>query len=160
ISRKKAKEMTLEIEGADPEAAIARSGAVREELEAARDNKIAAQLDELDKLYQKAREHIALVPERLRDVINLGLTFSGAQPLVSQEAPAGSYALPPMEKVAAGDPTWREIVDTLRKPRPRKMPLWEWRANFPPRPVSFEPSTTLASDAVQLHLQHRLTQKA
>jgi len=40
------------------------------------------------------------------------------------------------------------------------MPEWEWRATFPLRPVSFEPSTTLASETVQLHLQHRLTQKA
>jgi hypothetical protein len=40
------------------------------------------------------------------------------------------------------------------------MPIWEWRSKTPPRPVSFEPSTTLASETVQLHLQHRLTQKA
>ncbi len=40
------------------------------------------------------------------------------------------------------------------------MPIWEWRSKNPPRPVSFEPSTTLASETVQIHLQHRLTQKA
>ncbi len=40
------------------------------------------------------------------------------------------------------------------------MPIWEWRAKAPPRPVSFKPSTSLASKTVQLHLQHRLTQKA
>jgi hypothetical protein len=40
------------------------------------------------------------------------------------------------------------------------MPEWEWRSTSPPRPVSFEPATTLASEMVQIHLQHRLTQKA
>jgi superfamily II DNA/RNA helicase len=160
ISRKTAKELTLEISGTDPEAEASRSGVVQEELETARDKEIAAQLEDLGKLYQKAREHISLEPERLRDVVNLGLILNGAQALKPQASPAGSYALPVMDKVSAGDPAWREIIDTLRKPRPRKMQEWEWRSKFAPRPVSFEPSTTLTSDTVQLHLQHRLTQKA
>jgi len=160
ISRARAKELTEEIAGTDPEAAVFRSDAVRDELETARDKELASQLDDLDRLYQKAREHIALAPERLRDVVNLGLALSGAEALQPLKSPVGSYAVPPLEKLAAGDPTWREILDTLRKPRPRKMPVWEWRAKFAPRPVSFEPSTALASETVQLHLQHRLTQKA
>ena len=160
IKRKDARAMALLIEGADPESAIERSDAVKEELEAARDKEVGAQLDGLDTLYQKAKDHLNLTSERLRDVVNLGLSLTGAPPLAPQTDPPGSYGVRDLEKMGSSDPTWREILDTLRHPRPRKMKPWDWRAQMPPRPVSFEPATTLSSETVQLHLQHRLTQKA
>jgi hypothetical protein len=92
-------------------------------------------------------------------VVNLGLSQAGVPPLSPVKEAPGRYSVAEMDKIST-DPTWREIIDTLRPARPRKMPLWEWRSKTPPRPVSFEPSTTLASETVQLHLQHRLTQKA
>jgi ERCC4-related helicase len=159
ISRKKASELAASIVESDV-APTAQTEAVREELEIARDKEVAAQLEDLGKLYQKAREHLDLEPERLRDVVNLGLSLAGSPPLAPLTRPADCYQVAPMDTIAAGDPTWREVIDTLRAPRPRKMPIWEWRAECPPRPVSFEPSTTLTSETVQLHLQHRLTQKA
>lgn len=160
ISRKNAKALALSIEGADPEAATERSESVREELEGARDREIVVQLRDLEKLDEKAREHLDLNSDRLRDVVNLGLSLAGAPPLAEQQTPPGSYSVVALEKMATGDPTWREILDTLRPPRARKMPEWEWRSQCPPRAVSFEPATTLASTTVQLHLQHRLAQKA
>ena len=160
ITRSKARELALAIESADPEASNDRSESVKEELEAARDKEVTSQLDALERLSQKATEHLGLSPERLRDVVNLGLSLTGAPPLVPQMQPPGSYTVAPLEKVSATDPTWQEIIDTLRSPRPRKMPPWEWRSQCPPRAVSFEPATTLASETIQLHLQHRLTQKA
>jgi hypothetical protein len=131
-------------------------------LEAAqvRDKEIAVQLEDLGKLYQKAKEHLDLSSDSLRDVVNLGLRLTGAPPLAPQEKPKGSYSVAALENLGASDPTWREIIDTLRPPRPRKTPIWEWRSQCPPRAVSFEPATTLAAETVQLHLQHRLTQKA
>jgi hypothetical protein len=157
ISRKAAAEMTRAIETAD--GSTGGSQAAQEELEAARDKELSAQLEELGKLSQRARDNLDIAPERLRDVVNLGLSQAGVPPLSPLKEPAGSYSVAEMDKIST-DPTWREIVDTLRPARPRKMPVWEWRSKTPPRPVSFEPSTTLASETVQLHLQHRLTQKA
>jgi hypothetical protein len=159
ISRKRATELSLAIEGAAAEASAEGSQTSQDELEAARDKELSAQLEELGKLSQKARDNLDIAPERLRDVVNLGLSQAGVPPLSPLKEPAGSYSVASMDKISA-DPTWREILDTLRPPRPRKMPIWEWRSKAPPRPVSFEPSTTLASETVQLHLQHRLTQKA
>lgn len=170
ISRAKAVELAGTITAVDKESSADRSEAVRDELESARDKEIAGQLDVLDGLYQKAKDHLDLSAEQLRDVVNLGLVLSGAHALEPSDRPPGSYVLPTdtasprggtrVTGVATADPTWREVVDTLRAPRPRKMPEWEWRSKAPPRPVSFEPSTTLSSETVQLHLQHRLTQKA
>ena len=159
ISRKNVGTLSRAIEEAGVESSTEGSQAVQDELEAARDNELANQLEELGKLSQKAREHLDIAPERLRDVVNLGLSQAGVPPLTPLEDPPGSYSVASMDKISA-DPTWREIIDTLRPPRPRKMPIWEWRSKSPPRPVSFEPSTTLDSKTVQLHLQHRLTQKA
>ena len=142
------------------ETSKAREDTVQAELESARDKEVAAQLENLGELYQKAREHLDLAPERLRDVVNLGLSLAHLKPLVPRAKPVGSFDVPDVEKLASSDPSWREVVDTLRPPRPRKLPAWEWRSTYPPRPVSFQPTTTLAAESVQLHLQHRLTQKA
>jgi superfamily II DNA or RNA helicase len=158
ISRKTAKELALAIESED--VGSGSSDVVRDELEVTRDKELSVQLEELGKLYQKARDHLELDPERLRDVVNLGLSLAGATPLVPQKEPPGSYGVRALEPLGMTDPTWQEVLDTLRPPRPRKSKEWEWRAQNPPRPVSFEPATTLASETVQIHLQHRLTQKA
>lgn len=65
-----------------------------------------------------------------------------------------------MDERHANDPTWLRAMDALRPPKPPKMPEGEWRARLPPRPVRLEPAETLLSDAVQLHLQHPLAQRA
>jgi hypothetical protein len=141
----------------DPE--DAQRPVVAEELDQAREaaDEIKDQLRVLQRLDQKASQHLDLVPERLRDVVNVGLELAGLPRLIARE---GVYDVPPLDKLAGSDATWRDIMDTLRAPRTRKMPEWEWCAKSPPRPVSFEPSTTLASETVQLHLQHKLTQRA
>jgi len=157
ILRARAAELVKRIAAADPEEE--RDPVVEEELEQARDKEIVAQLEELKKLDQKAADHLDLKPERLRDVVNVGLRLASLPPLTEKEKNAGSYDVPLLDKIAGTDATWRDIMDTLRPPRVRKMPEWEWRAKNPPRPVSFEPSTTLASETVQLHLQHKLTQR-
>lgn len=133
-----------------------------EELEQARERDLALreQLEDLEKLYEKAREHLDLKAERLRDVASLGLEMAGLPPLSPSERIPDAFEVPGLDKLAASDASWRDIVDTLRAPRTRKMPEWEWRAENPPRPVSFEPASTLTARTVQLHLQHKLTQRA
>lgn len=160
ISRAKEQQLIAEISGPEQESSGDRAAAVREELEQARDSEIKTQLDDLEKLEQKARDHLDLRAERLHDVVNLGLHLAGVPALADRPHHPGTYEVPPFDKLAGADATWRDILDVLRAPRTRKMPEWEWRAKCPPRPVSFEPSTTLASETVQLHLQHKLTQRA
>lgn len=157
ILRARAKELAQAITANDPEEN--RDPVVEEELEQTRDKEITAQLDELQKLDQKAAEHLDLRAERLRDVVNVGLKLAGLPLLTERKGSPGVFDVPPLDKLTGTDATWRDIMDTLRVPRTRKMPEWEWRAKNAPRPVSFSPSTTLASETVQLHLQHKLTQR-
>lgn len=160
IRRADARALALRIEQEKAEAENRQAS--DEELEQARDQHkaLGAQLDELERLYEKSQDHLNLKTERLRDVTSLGLTMAGLPSLTPRSSPKGSYEVPGLDKIAASDPSWRDIADTLRAPRTRKMPEWEWRAQNLPRPVSFEPATTLASETVQLHLQHKLTQRA
>ena len=160
ISRARAQAAIAVITAPDPETSGERAETVREELEQARDGEIKAQLDALDRLQQKARDHLDLRAESLRDVVDLGLHLAGVPALAERRDRPGTYDVPALDKIAGADATWREILDVLRPPRTRKMPEWEWRAKHGARPVSFEPSTTLALETVQLHLQHKLTQRA
>ena len=139
-----------------------RAGAAEEELERirARDAELTAQLQNLEDLQDKARTHLELRADRLHDVVNLGLALAEVPGLTPRAGHPGTYDVPSFDKLAGADGTWRDIVDTLRPPKTKKMPDWEWRAKCSPRPVSFEPSTTLAAETVQLHLQHKLTQRA
>lgn len=159
IRRAGAQALLSAIEAADQPAQGERAQVVQDELEQARDRELLAQLEDLKKLDQKASEHLALKPERLHDVVNLGLALAGAPPLQLRPNSEGSYDVPPLDELPGADATWRDIMDTLRAPRTRKMPEWEWRTKNPPRPISFEPATTLASETVHLHLSHKLTQR-
>jgi hypothetical protein len=160
IKRGSARELVSKLEAADPEEL--RGPVAANELEQARDadKELREQLAELARLDQKAAQHLDLRPDRLCDVVNVGLGLAGQPPLIERAGSPGVFDVPALDKLAGADGTWRDIMDTLRRPRTRKMPEWEWRAKSPPRPVSFAPSTTLSSDNVQLHLQHKLTQRA
>jgi hypothetical protein len=158
ISRANAAKLIATIAAPDGRAAGDRSDAVQEELEQARDTEVKAQLDTLDSLQQKARDHLDLKPDSLRDVVNLGLRLAGVPELIPQTD--GTYQVPPFDTLPGVDGTWRDILDLLRAPPTKKVPVWKWRTESKPRPVSFEPSTSLTSKTVQIHLQHKLTQRA
>ena len=159
LSRRELAARIAEIDAAErpPEGAHA---TVERELEAARERSFAQGLVTLEKLYEKAREHLDCRPQRLRQVVSEGLRLAGGDALKPRVTPPGSYDVPRMDERHPDDPTWRDALDALRPPRPPKMPEGEWRARCPPRPVRLEPADTLLSDAVQLHLQHPLAQRA
>jgi ERCC4-related helicase len=160
ISRAKLDALRDEIDGAGTNIT---NSVAKEELEDDRDA-LAENFDRLRKLYDKAIDNLGGDAERLKTelkgVVDVGLRLSGCPPLTARTEPPHTFDVPPMDKLAPGDVSWREIMDTLRAPRTRKVAAWQWRAENPPRPISFEPATTLSSDTVQLHLQHKLTQRA
>jgi superfamily II DNA or RNA helicase len=134
--------------------------AARRELDTARERDLTRSLEQLERLYDKARAHLECDPRRLREVVSEGLRLCGAEGLRARTAPAETYDVPPMDATHPNDPTWRRAMDALRAPKPPKMSEGEWRARFAPRPVRLRPVETLLSDAVHLHLQHPLSQRA
>jgi hypothetical protein len=126
---------------------------------------IAAQIATLQRLHQKASDHVGLDPDRLRDVVNLGLTLAGKAPLQPIPGQADLLRVPPLAEGKGADPTWLELEDRLRPPRPRNKKPWEWRAETPMRPVTFRSSAVeelpeSVPAPVLLHLEHALVRRA
>ena len=69
------------------------------------------------------------------------------------------FAFPALDQRHGADPTWAETLDTLRTPRRRDQPVWEWRRTAPLRPVVFADPGTLDDDVVHLHLEQRVVQR-
>jgi len=96
----------------------------------------------------------------LRGIVDIGLQLGGAGPLTQGPTePAGpksakreTFVLPELDR------SWQATLDSLRPPRGRKEPFWEWRQR-PPKTVTFDPLERLTEDAEQLHLAHPLVKR-
>ena len=122
-----------------------------QELEAQRQmDKLRSEVERAGRLLDRSRARLEAAPRALRAVVETGLHLSGAKGL--EDAPPGrdggrAFLLPELDR------SWQPVLDTLRPPRGRDEPFWEWRRK-PPRPVTFEPLTSLTQEAEQLHLAH------
>jgi superfamily II DNA or RNA helicase len=138
---------TVESIGSDAKTAI-----VDAELEARRDDieSVRAEVERAGRRLETSRRALEVDSESLRGVVEIGLRFAGAEAM-TPGAPTSdgrsSYRLPSLDR------SWDVTLDTLRPPRGRDEPFWEWRQK-PPRPVTFHPLTRLSEDAEQLHLAH------
>jgi len=130
---------------------------VRNELEAQRENRqqLKSDIDEAGQILNNSRKIMDFAPELLRDALNVGFELSGAGQLATATAKAKNgtvFELPSLPD------SWRETLDTLRPPRDRDEPFYEWRKRAP-QPVVFAPPDTINSGLVHLHLQHPLVQR-
>lgn len=146
-----------EIEAAD----LAAEGrqAIEEELEAARERRedLKRQIDGLRNRLDASKKWIALREDHFRAALSTAIGFLGAGPLKpAADGAAGRYEFPALDRMH-GD--WADTLDTLRAPRSRDQPPWEWRREAPIRPVVFEDTGTLDDGAVHLHLEHRVAQR-
>lgn len=134
-----------------------------ETLRAEDEEKLRKGLERLRTLYNKALEQVGgtggRLEARLQSVVDEGLVLAGVPRLAGAASPPHSFRLELPERLAT-DPAWTEVLDTLRKPQTKRQPTLEWRHENPPRPLSFAPATSLASETVQIHLHHKLTQRA
>jgi hypothetical protein len=135
----------------------ARSETSERELEAMRRQQDHLQKENLraGQLLERSKRALEVEPAALRGVVEVGLQLAGAK------------ALTPGEPTRKGNPTYilpkldsslDVTLDTLRPPRGRLQSFWEWR-DQPPRLVTFEPVTSLSSEAEQLHLSHPLVRR-
>lgn len=132
--------------------ADAKTNTVEAELETRRSDleAVRAEVDRAGRQMERSRRALEVDPGSLRGVVEIGMHLAGAKPLnpdheTSDHRP--TFTLPELDR------SWDETLDTLRPPRGRKEPFWEWRQR-PPRPVTFHPITRLSEDAEQLHLAH------
>jgi hypothetical protein len=134
-----------------------RAATSEQELETIRREQDRLQKENLraGQLLERSKRALEVEPKALRGVVDVGLQLAGAHGLgAGQPTREGraTYLLPELDR------SWDVTLDTLRPPRGRKESFWEWRSH-PPRPVTFEPLTSLSSEAEQLHLAHPLVKR-
>jgi superfamily II DNA/RNA helicase len=137
-----------------------------DEMSLPRRQKLEKSLASLRQLLDKSRVWLGLDDRHFRDAISASLTALGAAPLSpfkSSEAAAtpdkARWVIPKLHERYGADPSWATTLDALRKPRPPKQSLAEWRRDAPIRPVVFSDPGNLDGEVVHLHLEHRVVQR-
>jgi hypothetical protein len=126
-----------------------------EELEAQRGElaKVNAQIEQAGEILERSRKVMDFDPTLLRDAIDVGLDLAGAGKLAPVAMPdAEAWVMPDLPEA------WQDTLDTLRAPRKRIEPFWEFR-NRPPQPVVFRPPLQMNSALCHLHLQHPVVRR-
>ena len=123
------------------------------ELESQRDDrtKLRKEIEEAGEILNRSRKVLDFDPALLRDAIDVGLELAGADKLAPTERD-GVWKVPELPDA------WQRTLDTLRPPRGRDEPFWEFRKR-PPQPVVFRPPPKMNDALVHLHLQHPLVQR-
>jgi ERCC4-related helicase len=113
------------------------------------------EIDDARKILNSSRKLIDFREELLKDAIDVGLELAEASPLKRlDETVEGLEAF----ELPALPPSWDRTLDSLRRPRHRDEPEWEWRKS-PPQPVVFRPLDRMGETRVHLHLQHPFVQR-
>jgi hypothetical protein len=134
-----------------------RNEAVREELESERADlrKLRREIDEAGTILDRSQKVLEFDPDLLRETVDAGLVLAGAAPMKpappDAEGPA-AYRLPDLPE------SWQGTLDTLRPPRRKDEPFWDWRRRSL-LPVVFRPLDRLDGSRVHLHLQHPFVQR-
>lgn len=125
----------------------------KEELESQRDDraKLRAEIEEAGEILNRSREVMDFDPKLLRDAIDVGLEMADAGPLEPVDE-IDAWTVPELPD------SWQRTLDSLRPPRGRNEPFWEFRKRDP-QPVLFHPPPKMNSALVHLHLQHPFVQR-
>ncbi len=92
-------------------------------------------------------------PVLLRETLDVGLELAGAPRLEAASVPdADAWIVPELPE------SWQPTLDTLRPPRRRDEPFWEFRKRSP-QPIVFRPPPRMNSALSHLHLQHPFVQR-
>jgi hypothetical protein len=163
IRHRDVESIAAQIEHADLDARV-RKG-VEEEVDRARTRELdlRRQIDECDDLIEASRRWVGFEAEPFRDALSCALEMLDVERLTPVPADGGGasgrWQLPPLERLAAREPSWMRTLDSLRPPRRADTSLAEWRRTAPIRPVTFEDAGRVTDDVVQLHLDQRVVQR-
>jgi superfamily II DNA or RNA helicase len=158
FARRDADRLARAIEDERIDAEKERAATVELESGRKREDDLKRQIAALQDLLGRSRDWLRLDPRDLEQTISCGLELLGAAPLRPDGTP-GAFELPDLEARFGSDAAWAQTLDTLRAPRRRGQPDWQWRKEHPVRPVVFADQGTLDAPQVHLHLEHRFVQR-
>jgi hypothetical protein len=167
IRRGQARELAAAIEHEQDDPRVQLAKAEMEDSDAERRHKIAAEIDQLRRRLEIARERVGVDPADLRQVVGTALVragFSLDEAVVDHVGAVEALTLDPSHPAFARDAAWQDAFDDLRSGRrSRRERLTEWRRRVLPRAISFEPPVLPdgrdADHVVQVHLEHRLVRR-
>ena len=146
----------------------ARQQTVEEELEEARlrQDRLREEVDRLRTRLERSRTHIGITAQQFRQTLSMSLRLAGAPGIAEldddRETPPDTprrFLFPAEHRALSGHSGWTAAMDTLRARRQRGESLGDWRRRAVIRPVAFEDTGRLGENAVQLHLEHRLSRR-
>jgi hypothetical protein len=131
---------------------------VRAELESERSDvqKLKREIDEAGVILDRSRKALEFDPGLLRETVDAALVLAGVGP--SKPLTGGRAEDPPAYLLPDLPESWQGTLDTLRPPRGKAEPFWDWRRR-PLLPVVFEALDRLDGSRVHLHLQHPFVQR-
>ena len=145
----------IEREALDPE----KEATTKRELEDTREREVGLkrQIDDLQGLLARSKAWLHLESHDLEQTISSGLELVGAKPL-AHDGTSKVFTLSDAARFEA-DSGWALTLDSLRAPRRKGQPDWQWRKENAVRTVVFEDQGALDSPSVHLHLEHRFVQR-
>ena len=115
--------------------------------------KLREEIEEAGAILNRSRKVMDFDPVLLRETLDVGLELAGAPRLEAASVPdADAWIVPELPE------SWQPTLDTLRPPRRRDEPFWEFRKR-PPQPIVFRPPPRMNSALSHLHLQHPFVQR-
>ena len=132
------------------------------ELESGRTREVeltAADRSNCERCWRRSDEWLHIEKGELSQAISCGLELIGAEPLAGVRQQRGSSCCRICPAGCNPIRSWMHTLDTLRAPRRKGQPLWEWRKEQPVRPVVFSDQGSLDAHTVHLHLEHRFVQR-
>jgi hypothetical protein len=135
--------------------------------ERARHERLLKEQDTLRKALEESRKRVGVEPDDLRRVVEVALARAAFPLSQAKGESAGvveTFRFDPVHPAFAAEPGWADAFDDLRaRPRRRGERLNEWRKDAAVRSIAFETPELadgrLASDVVQVHLEHRLVRR-
>jgi hypothetical protein len=125
------------------------------ELERERDElaRLRDEIEDAGGVLNRSQKIMDYDPALLRDTLDVGLELAGAARLRPVKAAGNeAFELPPLPEA------WQDTLDTLRPPRKRDEPFWEFRKR-PPLPIVFRPPQAMSDAVAHAHLQHPFVQR-
>ena len=141
---------------------------VDDELEDARlrQDRLREEVDGLRTRLERSRTHIGLTAPQFRQTLSMSLRLAGAPGIAEADRDGEQepdtprrFVFPADHHALTSDSGWTAALDALRARRQRRESFGEWRRRAAIRPVTFEDTGRLGENAVQLHLEHRVTRR-
>ncbi len=167
ITRGRARELAEALEAENDAERLDRARMDMDDEESKRQERLLAELDDLRKSMERARERVGVEAADLQQVVKAALSrtnFHLGEAIAEKAGNVDTFQFDPRHEAFSKDNSWADVFDDLRlRKRKHGERLSEWRNRVPIRAIAFSPPILGdgrdAPGVVQVHLEHRLVRR-